>query len=185
MGIAVEFVAKNWYEDALGELDEEGFNSRRREIVFSVCCAESYLVKWVHREVLPNDRSRWDILTELFPVGIKKGIPERTKWVIKVLRSRELLGSDLPDFGQGEWWEDFLELVGYRDALVHANVSRPRGALIPLNEQPRYKPVDIGKLPPGFAVGIVNEWMKELHKAVGTAPPDWLRETPEQSVRPG
>ena len=48
--------ARAWFEDALREANTgAGPNARRREIVFAVACAESYLLEWVRVNVLDRD----------------------------------------------------------------------------------------------------------------------------------
>ena len=85
--------AREWYADALREArDRDGRHPRRREIVFAVCCVESYLVEWVLIEVLNRD---FDQLAECFP-GKKKpdpdgrtgGLFERFKRFLRCVRGR-------------------------------------------------------------------------------------------------
>jgi hypothetical protein len=45
--------APDWFEDALHEAKTGiDHNAQRREIVFAVCCAESYLFEWVRDEII-------------------------------------------------------------------------------------------------------------------------------------
>ena len=44
--------ARDWFDDAFNETRVSDHRSRRREILFSVCFAESYLFEWVRDEVL-------------------------------------------------------------------------------------------------------------------------------------
>jgi len=50
--------ADRWYADALAEAKKDGADSRRREIVFAVACAECYLFEWVRDTVLNRDYRR-------------------------------------------------------------------------------------------------------------------------------
>src|SRR5437763_1505475 len=51
--------APEWFEDALHEARTgQEHHARRREIVFAVCFAESYLLEWVRDEVLKGDFPR-------------------------------------------------------------------------------------------------------------------------------
>ncbi len=68
--------APEWFEDALNEA-KTGVDhyARRREIVFAVCCAESYIVEWVRDEVLRTDLGK---VSDYFPPG--EGISVTKKW---------------------------------------------------------------------------------------------------------
>jgi hypothetical protein len=57
--------AKEWFEDALHEAKTGiDHNARRREIVFAVCFAESYLFEWVRDQVLDR-KDRQKLVTDL------------------------------------------------------------------------------------------------------------------------
>jgi hypothetical protein len=58
--------ARDWFEDALSAAKEAGRHARRRETLFAVCCAESYLFEWVRDEVL---KGKYDELAKYFPPG--------------------------------------------------------------------------------------------------------------------
>jgi hypothetical protein len=63
--------APEWFEDALREAKTSNdHNARRREIVFAVSCAESYLVEWVRDEVLDRD---FEKTSAIFPIRAKEG----------------------------------------------------------------------------------------------------------------
>ena len=77
--------APEWYEDALNEArGGKDHHSRRREVVFAVCCIESYLFEWVRDDVLNREFSS---LQNYFPDDHLRGIRERWKEVIKTLHS--------------------------------------------------------------------------------------------------
>src|SRR5262245_27537886 len=67
--------ARGWYEDARTQaaLQEDG--SKRREIIFACCFAESYLVEWVRDSVLKEVSA----LAKFFPKGVRRGIRQRWK----------------------------------------------------------------------------------------------------------
>ena len=113
--------APHWFQDALTEskLDDD-FNARRREILYAVCFAESYLVEWVRDAVLEGD---FDKLSIYFPPGMKKGVCEKWKSTLKNLHKDGLISS-IPDFSQ-KYWQDFSDLFDMRNGLVHARASRP------------------------------------------------------------
>jgi hypothetical protein len=50
--------AAEWFNDALTEARAgKDHHARRREILFAVCCAESYLVEWIRDQVRPSKGS--------------------------------------------------------------------------------------------------------------------------------
>jgi len=57
--------APEWFEDALSEargptlaIVPDNRNSKRREILFAVCCVEAYLIEWVYEDILCEDSKR-------------------------------------------------------------------------------------------------------------------------------
>lgn len=158
----------DWFSDALSEAkSSSGKNSRRREIVFAVCFAESYLLEWVRDEVLQQN---YEKLFDYFKK--KRGIKVRWKEVIKKLAKDGLIKKS-PDFNQ-EYWKDFIKLVKYRDGLVHANVSRPDSTLLEIEKRPSPTAHELDNLKPGWPTNAVKELVLRLHDAIGTNPPPWL-----------
>ena len=61
--------AKAWFKDALNEVRHGiDINSRRREIIFAVAFAESYLVEWVRDDILKKDFGKFNLY---FPINKK------------------------------------------------------------------------------------------------------------------
>ncbi len=171
--------AQEWFEDAVRESRKPGWdhNARRREIVFAVCFAESYLYEWVHNEVL-DSRDYGDLLItlkKLFPSDDKRPILDRWKQVTKELREDNFI-PDAPNFGQS-YWEEFRDLVKWRNGLVHARSSRPETPIQPEEEKPFPSKDDLDRLPAGWATRVVVTLVKRLHSAAETSPPDWLKMT--------
>jgi len=167
--------AKEWFEDALHEARTgTDHNARRREIVFAVCFAESYLFEWIRDEVLdPRDYQK--LVTDLnqyFPPGEGQPVKDKWKLVPKKLLSAGLVPA-VPDLNQ-PYWEHFTKLVTMRNGLVHARSSRPETTQIQEKEKPLPSKEDLDNLPAGWATEVVVTLVKELHKAVGTSEPDWL-----------
>jgi hypothetical protein len=155
--------APEWLADARREAETgSDHHSRRREIIFSVSVAETYLVEWVRDEVLNRDFSE---LSKFFPPGDKAGVLEKWKRVRKTAGLRPVNGS---------YWEDFCELVAMRNGLIHASSSRPETDGQPEDEQPKPSRKTLEKLQPGWAVGVVLTVVKELHDAAGTSVPKWI-----------
>ena len=78
-----------------------------------------------------------------------------------------------PSFG-GSDWAEFIELVEYRDGLIHASASRPTSDSAP-DATPPVPPVKVlQEMEPGWPVRVVATLVQNLHSAVGTPPPRWL-----------
>lgn len=166
--------AHAWFADAQREAAVEGENAVRREIVFAVCAAESYLLEWVRDGILESD-FRSPRLNHYFPVDSKKkslGIVERWRNVIEHLNEDGTI-SGLPDLGQA-FWSDFNKLVDFRNGLVHGRASRPDTEGLKPKEKPEPTVEELQKLTKGWATKVVEQLIRTLHEAVGTSPPNWL-----------
>jgi hypothetical protein len=164
--------APEWFQDALHEAKTGGdHHTRRREIVFAVCFAESYLVEWVRDEVLNRDFQR---LNRYFPPGQIRSVTEKWKEVPKQLKTDGLIPA-VPDLGQ-TYWRDWVNLVEIRNGLVHARSSRPETSLQPEKEKPFPSKGDLDQLPAGWATKVAITLVKRLHDAIGTTTPAWLVE---------
>ncbi len=155
--------APKWFEDALTEARRpSSLDTKRREIVFAACCVESHLLEWclgILVKAGPVER-----LLEFFPADDRRSVQDRWKEVTKKLHSDGLI-PDRPDFG-GPHGKEWTRLFEFRNALVHANVSRP--------DDP--DPHELDEMKPGWAVRIVIERIRRLHTAAKTDPPAWLIE---------
>jgi hypothetical protein len=166
--------APDWFEDALHEAKTGiDHNAQRREIVFAVCCAESYLFEWVRDEIIGKSAMEELIkyLNKYFPPGKRMGVLDRWKFVTKQLWKDGFIGE--PDFSRA-YWGDFMQLVEVRNGLVHARASRPETAQQPQEEKPVPSKNDLDELPAGWATKVVVELIKTLHRSVGTSCPSWL-----------
>jgi hypothetical protein len=162
--------APEWFRDALHEARTgQDHHSRRREILFAVCAAESYLLEWVRDEVLKRNFSQ---LENYFPLGNRRGLTEKWKEVPKQLcRDGHLSGT--PNLG-GTNWSDFQTLICYRNGLVHARASRPETKGQADDENPIPSKTTLDSLSAGWAVCVIVALIRDLHNAVGTPPPSWL-----------
>jgi len=164
--------APEWFKDALNEARTgSDHHSRRREILFAVCCVESYLFEWTRDEVLNR---KFDELKKYFPYRDRQGIPDRWKKVIKDLKKDNRI-SKSPDF-KDERWQKFKKLVKYRNGLVHGSPSRPETSPLGDNQKPVPSKTMLEQLEAGWAVKIVIQLIRHLHEAVGTSTPQWLVE---------
>jgi hypothetical protein len=165
--------SRDWFLDAVSESTSPShWKLRRREIIFAVCFAESYLLEWVRDEIL---KQNFEKLFDYFPVDERIGIIDRWKNVIKRLAEDGLIEKS-PDFGQ-PYWEEFKKLVDFRNGLIHANISKPHSAALKQKERPYPTAEMLEKLEPGWPTNTVRELVIQLHKAVGTDSPTWLQST--------
>jgi len=164
--------APHWFADALREARSDGAAPRRREIVFAVCCAESYLLEWVRDQVLKSD---FEKLKRYFPPGKRRGVTEKWRAIPGQLKDDGLVPA-IPDLG-GSHGEDWKKLIDYRDGLVHARASRPETDSLPDQERPIPSTSSLSQIGPGWAVRVVVERIKRVHNAAGTPYPSWLSES--------
>jgi len=169
--------AEFWYEDTKREANiKNDINARRREIIFSICFAETYLFEWTRGKVEKNK------INEYFPYEDSKEkvpAPYRHRWRRSLIKNWKKLLTEL--FKEGKIGcdpklktTDFKWLIEYRNHLVHAHVSRPRSPSQPPESNPKISPEDINKLSPGRARDIVKTLVLDLHNALGSKLPDYL-----------
>lgn len=179
--ISGAFYARAWYEDALREArdnNSRNHHARRREILFAVCCAESYLYEWAY-DLLSQQKltgsAPYAEIVRYFPSDDKRGVSQRYKDVPKALHADRWLPVR-PDLG-GSHGTEWLMLVAYRDGLVHAKASRPvvigPGATH-AGQPPAPSLEQLRDLRPGWALQVTAERVRRLHQAAGTAVPGWL-----------
>jgi len=162
--------APEWFRDALHEARlGHDHHSRRREILFAVCAAESYLLEWVRDDVLKRDFNQ---LEHYFPPGKQRPLADKWKEIPKQLYKDGHLGRT-PNLG-GANWQDFQTLISYRNGLVHARASRPETTGQSDGENPVPSKMTLDSLPAGWAVRVIVALVRDLHNAVGTPPPSWL-----------
>lgn len=164
--------APRWFADALNEARTgKGHDARRREILFAVCFAESYLFEWVRDEVLNREFNK---LVKYFPITARGGVEEKWKDVPKLLRKDGKIPKS-PDLG-GTHGEEWIRLVRYRNGLVHSVASRPETGSQPEAERPVPSKTVLDQLTARWAVNVVVESVRRLHDAAGTAVPEWIEE---------
>jgi hypothetical protein len=63
----------------------------------------------------------------------------------------------------------------YRNALIHASVSRPQKKVTASPTPPGDWKAELGSLSAGWAIGIVAELIRGLNDKAGTPTPDWAQ----------
>lgn len=178
---AISRFAGDWYVDAVREAQAEhgDIHSRRREILFAVCCAESYIYEYTYDVLIGALGVTDEVDREIeryFPLKPDRGRnpsgTDQWKAVPRRLRADGHLAA-VPDLGgpHGEHWRT---LVGYRNGLVHAHLSRPTIVGPSRLSEPTPSVGKLQKLVPGWAAEVAAERIRRLHRAAGTAPPAWL-----------
>ncbi len=134
--------------------------------------AESYLFEFVRDHLFSG---HYEALLEYFPHDDRRGIRDRWKEVLKELFEDSLIKA-VPDFCRDPSWQRFVVLVKYRDGLIHAKASRPATSDQKDEEKPLPSPEDLDRLPAGWAVKVVVELVKNLHRHAEIPTPAWLVE---------
>lgn len=111
--------AEQWLDDLLKEANTDGRNARRREILFAVTFAETFLFEWVRDHICKS----WRDTFKYFPDDDRRSVSERWKGVTKDLKNDNLI-KGTPDIGT-MFWSDWKVLVTQRNYLVHGHYSKP------------------------------------------------------------
>jgi hypothetical protein len=165
--------AAEWFNDALQEARTGmDHHSRRREVIFAVCTAESYILEWIRDEVLNRDFQR---LNNYFPPGRWMNVTDKWKKIPKQLL-RDGLIPRIPNLENPGYWGEWLKLIEYRNGLIHARASRPETASLSEIEKPVPSKALLDSMSAGWPTRVVVELIRRLHAAVGTLVPGWVQE---------
>jgi len=156
--------SQDWLRDACAESQRQGPDHRRREVLFSVCLVESYLLEFVRDVILRMDVATLEIY---FPPDRRRGIEEKFKDVLKHL-SKDGRIAEPPAFGDSVW-ADFVRLVRMQDDLIHASISRP--VQMPAENAPS---MDLFAFDAGWAMRTACSLLLATHQAVKIDAPTWL-----------
>jgi len=164
--------AAQWFADAVREARQPRGQpaERRREIVFAVCTVEAYLIEWTRDDVLRGDFAG---LSRYFPPDTRSGIRDRWKNVIKNLAADGRIA--VAPAWDGPVWKQFMDLVTYRDGLVHARTGRPETSGIDQDELPLPTLAQLDAISPGWATNVVAGLIAYLHANIGTDTPPWIQ----------
>jgi hypothetical protein len=236
--LGVSHYAPDWFEDATREAvacNPGDWHARRREIIFAVNCAESYLVEWtgdllstklrgaeLHdalrdyfskpafgqrgqivqrvtqeledaRGLLAENSvnvsaiaSRLDAALDQFAAMERAGPPALTEKWLTIPRRLHADGylTKAPRRYSTVHTREFAELVGYRNDITHADLSFPV-VLAPTpaeSREARTTTSRLAQLPPGWAVGVVAEGIRQLHRNTGAKAPEWVRSPASELV---
>jgi hypothetical protein len=151
--------AKAWFEDALNEVCHRiDIESRRREIIFAVAFAESYLVEWVRDDILEKDFKKFN---HYFPINKKISAADKWKEIPKQLCKDNLL-RETPIL-EATFWVNWIKLINYRDGFIHAVTSCPEDLEI-LRKKELSKIHKMSKIKSGWATHVVIELVVTVHE---------------------
>ena len=161
--------AKAWFKDALNEARHGiDIDSRRREIIFAVAFAESYLVEWVRDDILKKDFNKFNLY---FPINKRMSAVDKWKETPKQLCKDKLL-RETPIL-EATFWVNWTKLIDYRDEFIHAVTSCPENLEL-LHKKESSKIHEMSKIKSGWATNVVIELVKQFHKAANMPTPEWL-----------
>ena len=159
--------AKAWFKDALNEARHGiDMDSRRREIIFAVAFAESYLVEWVRDDILKKDFNKFNLY---LPINKKLSAVDKWKEIPKQLCKDKLL-QETPKL-KATFWVNWAKLIDYRDEFIHAVTSCPENLEL-LQEMSKIH--EMSKIKSGWAINVAIELVKQFHKAANMPMPEWL-----------
>ena len=166
--------AEDWYKDALAASEAgKGVDARRQEILFAACFLESYIFEWARRSLQIEE------INDFFPTSprfdrdprFRRGLKEKWKKI-----PQELFDAGKVDTKPNLDLSDLGVLIKHRNGLVHATSSRPATESQPKETKPFPTKDDLKELSPGWALGLAVNLIMELHRELGTAPPEYLGE---------
>ncbi|MDY7041405.1 MAG: hypothetical protein SVX38_11130 [Chloroflexota bacterium] len=163
-------LAKDWFADAVNEAQsetEDAIASVRREIVFVVCFAESYIFEWA------RDVAGMGEVTKYFVKKDNRWEKLKVRWKEVPLRLFEE-GLVKTETEPRIDWGDMGVVTTYRHGLVHGAASIPVG-LEDEREKPEPTLNDLNKKGQGWALGVVLDLVKQLHDKTQTPMPDYLK----------
>jgi hypothetical protein len=172
--------AEYWFADSMRESKIAGPDARRREIIFAIATAESFIFEWARDLVLGP---ALDSLESYFPAeGRATPVTVRWKRVPARLVKKGLIAG-VPTLGQG--WTDFLLLKDYRNGLLHARASRPHTSGVAADSLPVPPFGALAAMEPGWPTSVVARLIVELMRAAKTPIPSWLKQFDTVPAAPG
>ena len=157
--------AEDWYGDAVAEARSGGdHHARRREVIFAVCFAESFIFEWARRKLQIKE------IDEYFPPKKRRKLLDKWKKVLKKLHQARKIKVQ-PSLNLSR----LAELLRYRHGLIHASASRPATDRQPPNTKPFPRKKDLKALRAGWATSIVFDLVSELCDQLGERKPEYLQ----------
>jgi hypothetical protein len=166
--------AESWYKDALIEARSGGGDdTRRREILFAICFAESFLFEWARDKVghLNIDNHFPSAPRFARDPQYRRGLKDKWNEVPQELHKAGAI-TICPTLHLSR----LGNLIVYRDGLVHAAASRPAISPQPCNmAAPFPTRKNLKSLKAGWAVKIVYDLVLELCNQINDPEPAYLQ----------
>jgi|LGOV01.1.fsa_nt_gb hypothetical protein len=165
--------AHEWFNDALHETQNaSGYNSTRREIIFAVAFAESYLFEWLRDDILKKNYNKLSTYYHLF---YNQSPIEKWKEIPKKLYNDGLIPNIPKIENIKQEWDEFKKVVKYRNGLSHGASSIPKNLSLSSEISPTPPIGELHKKKPGWAIKTIMELIKQFHKAANMPAPEWLQ----------
>ena len=159
-----EHFAPRWFADAFNEMQSnKSLDSLRREIIFAVCFSESYLFEWTRLIVGVES------ILNYFPLNDRRGHIPKWKNTLKKLYENGKIA-----FEPALAYDELEILVKYRNGFIHAHASRPMSNVLAEQYKPSPSRQEIERLTPGWALKIVVNLIRALHKALRTTEESYI-----------
>ncbi len=163
--------AEAWLRDAVEQTLTDDVNARRKEIIFAVCFAESYLFEWARMRLMPTEVNKY-FPTDSHDSKYRRSLLKKWVEVPRELASDGII-RERPTLDVSDLWR----LVNYRNGLVHAEASRQEPIGGPPIESKAFPTTsDLAELEPGWATGIVVSLVRQLHGQIGEDPPKYVED---------
>ena len=164
--------ARDWFTDALREARTgKDYNARRREIIFAICFAESYIFEWTRHKIQIEE------INDYFPPSPRFDKDPRYRRTLKDKWGRiprEIFDAKKIPAHPNLKLAGLGTLLKYRNGLVHASASEPATDSQPPKTKPFPTKEMLKRLKPGWAVKIVVDLVKDLHREVGDSVPEYI-----------
>ncbi len=165
--------AEDWYRDAVAEAGSaDDYHARRREVIFAICFAESFIFEWARRKLQIAEINEYFPLTPRFKDDprYRRKLLDKWKKVPKELQQAGKIRVQ-PSLNLSR----LAELLRYRHGLIHASASRPATDTQPPETKPFPRKEDLKALKAGWALSIVIDLVSELCDQLGEPKPEYLQ----------
>lgn len=174
--VAEANLAKEWFADMVREAErqtEDIVGAIRREIVFAVCFAESYIFEWAREVAGSHEVIKYFKFREPF-----EDVKQKWKTVPAELHEKGLIDTESePSID----WGQMGEVTKYRHGLVHGAASIPSGLKTEEDEPPQPMPTlsHLRRRGQRWALAAVLKVVEQLHRETDTPLPEYLEDVLE------
>jgi len=159
-------LAKHWFDDVKRESIKADVGARRREILFTYCFLEAYIVEWAYVTLGSHNAFDEQYDRNVFLPSLKNKWIEMPKLVCARKSTEKEIQIDVSSLDR---------LKYFRDGLVHAKASRwfvSEPGKEPVKPEPSQD--ELGALEPGWAKELARQMVIQLHEQFETEPPSYI-----------